>query len=384
MLRKDLRLAYRNPMVFGLLVLTPFLMMAVLSEAFSPLFEGRSSFDLPVVDLAQSDRSAQVIEALDELESIRVKPIEWDGATFDAEDAANVLNDSRRYFSVLTIYPSDKPAQNQLVLYSNPAQPGLTGVLGDTISSRLALESVTGSLHGVLAAGRERGASPAPDATEPSLEAPQIESADASGRAVIPSRFEQTVPGFSIMFTFWLAMLLAGGIHVEKKEYRTWRRTLASPAPGWMIIGSRVLAYVILGLSQMLVLFLLGGIFFGIGLGWNLLTLVAIFIALSLVTTSLGFLMISLLPDMALLSMVMNLLVIGMAVLGGALVPVTFLPGWAEKLAVITPHYWAMDAIQEVIILDGGLSSVSGQVGVLLGFSAVLFFLGSLRFRLAD
>jgi ABC-2 type transport system permease protein len=186
------------------------------------------------------------------------------------------------------------------------------------------------------------------------------------------------------MFTFWLAMLLAGGIYVEKKEFRTWRRTLVSSAPGWMIIASRVMAFVMLGLIQMLALFALGALFFGIDLGWNVVTLVIIFAALSLVTTALGFLMISLLSDMALLSMVMNLFVIGMAVLGGALVPASFLPSWAEALAVFTPHYWAMDAVQEVIILDGGLASVTGQVGVLLAFAASLFFLGSLRFRLAD
>lgn len=376
-------------MVFGLLVLTPFLMMAVLSEAFSPLFEGRSSFGLPVVDMERSEESAQVIGVLDELDSIDIKRVGWEGPTFDADDASTILDDDRRYFSVLAIFVTGGPAQSQLVLYSDPAQPGLTGVLRDTISSRLAVESVAGNLREALStesASESEAAGTALDRTVPSLEVPQlqVENASASGAAVIPSRFEQTVPGFSIMFTFWLAMLVAGGIHVEKKEYRTWRRTLASPAPGWMIIGSRVLAYVILGLLQMLVLFLLGGIFFGIGLGWNLVTLVVIFVALSLVTTSLGFLMISLLPDMAILSMVMNLLVIGMAVLGGALVPISFLPGWAETLAVITPHYWAMDAVQEVIILDGGLSSVSGEIGVLLGFAAVLFFLGSLRFRLAD
>jgi ABC-2 type transport system permease protein len=388
MLRKDLRLAYRNPMLFGLLVVTPFVMIAVLSEAFSPLYEGRDKIDLPVVDLVGSDQSSRILDALEEGESLDLGAVHWSREAFTRDDAAQLLGERGQSFAVLVISPS--PSVPQVTLYADPAQPGLTRVLREEISSRLALEAVRFGLANELveATGmsRQEAGSLVEGSIDRASESSQVGLAEvaAPGRDVIPSRFEQTVPGFSIMFTFWLATLVAAGIHVEKKEFGTWRRTLASPAPSWVIVCSRILAYVVLGLAQMSLLFLLGGIFFGIELGWNVITLLLIFIALSLVTTSFGFLMISLISDMAILSMVMNLAVIGMALIGGALIPAGFLPDWAEPLSVLTPHYWAMDAVQEVIILEGGVSSVAAEVSILLLFAAGLFALGSLRFRVAE
>jgi ABC-2 type transport system permease protein len=362
MFRKDLRLAYRNPVTFGLLIATPFLLIAVLSEAFSPLFEGRSTFEVPVVDLAGTAQSTALIDDLDGLESLQIERVEWSGETFTGEDAAELIEDDSGRFAVIVVQESPDVEEPAVTLYGAASQPGFTKIIQDNIASRLASG----------AAGDDISES-ADVAVEPAVEG-----------QVVPSRFEQTVPGFSVMFTFWLAMLVATSIYVEKKEYRTWRRTLTSPASGWIIVSSRVTAYVFLGLAQMLIMFTLGGIFFGIDIGWNLPALIAIFAALALVTTGFGFLMSSLIKDMAILSMVMNLMIIVMAGLGGALVPATFLPGWAEGLSAATPHYWAMDGIQEVIIAGAGLTSVATQVGALLVFAAVFFLLGSLRFRVSE
>jgi ABC-2 type transport system permease protein len=365
MAQKDLRLAFRNPMLFGLLVFTPFLMIAVLSEAFSPMFEGRSTFQVPVVDLLQQPESARVVDQLDALSSIELEPITWEDTGFTGSDAADVIARDRDYFAVLVIGGDpDSPGQPLVTLYSDPAQAGFAGIIEDQVKSRLAVAAI--------------------EAETVNESGPEVSLQVASEASTVPSRFEQTVPGFSVMFTFWLATLLAATVYIERKQYGTWRRTLVSPAPGWTIVGSRMTAYVLLGLSQMLVMFLLGGIFFGINLGWNILPLMLIFLALALVTTAFGFLMSALVSDMGLLSVAMNLLVIGMALLGGALVPVDYLPGIAQKLAFLTPHYWALDAIQKVILVGGQTADVAANIAVLLMFAAGCFLLGSLRFRISD
>ncbi len=388
MLRKDMRLAYRNPVIFGLLIATPFLLIAVLSEAFSPLFEGRETFDVPVIDLAGSPESARLIADLDGLDSLRLKPVSWEESSIDGEDAARLMGG--RDVAVLVVSETDEPRRTAVTLFTDPFQPGFAAVVRDTIASRLTIAGISADISESLAGATGDSLEETSDAVEGVLRdntaatGLTVEPAAASNERIVPSRFEQTVPGFSVMFTFWLATFVAASIYMEKKEYRTWRRTLASPAKSWTIVASRVVAYVLLGLGQMLTMFLLGGIFFGIDIGWNLPVLAAVFTALALVTTAFGFMMISLIRDMALLSMVMSLLIITMAALGGALVPASFLPGWAETLSVLTPHYWAMDAIQEVIVVGNGLPSVGAQIGALLLFAAVFFFIGSLRFRIAD
>ncbi len=391
MFRKDLRHAYRSPVAFGLLIAMPFLLIAVLSEAFSPLYEGRSTFDVPVVDLAGTTYSSRLIAALDEQDSLNLKPIDWELPSFTRNDAADLMDDNRRYFAVLAITPPAAESEDPgVVLYTDPSQPGFTRVIREDVAAQLESEAVLDRLSREIADASgvtpEEARTRVDEAAQASSggAAVRVETLSSSGDRIVPSRFEQTVPGFSVMFTFWLAMLVAASIYIEKKEYRTWRRTLVSPARTWTIISSRVLAYVCLGLAQMTVMFVLGAIFFGIDVGWNLPALIVIFTALALVTTGFGFLMSSLIKDMAMLSMVMNLMIIVMAGLGGALIPTAFLPSWAEPFSVMTPHYWAMNGIQEVIILGNGVAEVYPQVLALLAFAAAFFALGSLRFRIAE
>jgi ABC-2 type transport system permease protein len=391
MFRKDLRIAYRSPVAFGLLIAMPFLLIAVLSEAFSPLYEGRNVFDLPVIDLASTPGAASLVSALDEQDSLNLKPIDWEGGSFTSEDASDLMNDNRRYVAVLVIAPSPVGSERPAVtLYTDPSQPGFTRVIRDAVAGQLESEALLDRLSvdvaeasGVTPEEARAGIDAAARAAADSV-AISVETLSESGDRIVPSRFEQTVPGFSVMFTFWLAMLVAVSIYTEKKEYRTWRRTLVSPAPAWTIVSARVLAYVCLGLAQMTVMFALGAIFFGIDIGWNFPALIVIFTALALVTTGFGFLMSSLIKDMAMLSMAMNLMIIVMAGLGGALIPAAFLPSWAEPFSVVTPHYWAMNGIQEVIVLGHGMAGVYPQVLALLAFAAVFFALGSLRFRVAE
>jgi ABC-2 type transport system permease protein len=389
MFRKDLRFATRSPLAFGLLIVMPFLLIAVLSEAFSPLFEGRDTLEVPVVDLANSRESLQLISALHVRDSLDLRSVPWEGASFDRDDASRILDENRRYFAVLVIAPGSAGESLVATLYADPEQRGFSRIIQDHINAQLEEDALLDTLTNEVAdasgvtvdEARERVESAAAAANAPEVAVATIAE---SGERIVPSRFEQTVPGFSVMFSFWLAMLIAVSIYTEKKEYGTWRRTLVSPAKSWTIISSRVLAYVCLGLAQMTVMFALGAVFFGIDIGWNLPALILIFFVLALVTTGFGFLMSSLIKDMALLSLVMNLAIIVMAGLGGALIPAAFLPDWAEPFSVLTPHYWAMNGIQEIIILGNGIADIYSSVLALLAFACVFFALGSLRFRIAE
>jgi ABC-2 type transport system permease protein len=391
MFRKDLRLAYRSPVAFALLIAMPFILIAVLSEAFSPLYEGRTTFDVPVVDLARTPSSSRLIASLDAQDSLNMKAIVWENASFTSGDASDVMGDNRRYLAVLVVRPSaGEPGRPDVHLYTDPAQPGLARVIREDVAAELQSEAiadrVTSEIADASGSTLEEARSRLEEATESATEsmALSVETLDASGDRIVPSRFEQTVPGFSVMFTFWLAMLVATSIYIEKKEFRTWRRTLVSPAKTWTIMSSRVLAYVFLGLAQMTLMFVLGAVLFGIDVGWNLPALIVIFGALALVTTGFGFLMSSLIKDMAMLSMMMNLMIIVMAGLGGALIPAAFLPEWAAPFSVLTPHYWAVNGIQDVIILGNGITDVYRQVLALLGFAFVFFAVGALRFRITE
>jgi ABC-2 type transport system permease protein len=395
MLRKDLKMVYRTPTAFGLLLVMPFLLMAIVSEAFKPLFQGEESFDVPVVDLDRSEQSAALLAELDALGALNIKPLAWDKADFLESDAEELFEGSSREISVLVIplgfgVALQSGGEAGLKLYSNPVQTGFSRIILSQISGRLVIDDLLRAFATVL---QDRAGTSAEEAREavdegvaPTLDAPRLrlEQQFVSRREALPSNFEQTVPGFSIMFTFWLSIFVAASIHAEKREFHTWRRTLVAPMPRVLIIASRVTAYVILGLAQLSVLFGLGWLFFGVSLGGHIPALLLVFVAMALVTTSFGFLMASLVQDYATLNSIVNLAVLVMATLGGALVPVFFLPDWVRAISVVTPHYWAMDAVQSLIILGEGLADILTQLGVLLAFAAAFFGLGFWRFRFTE
>lgn len=95
MFRKDLKLVYRNPGAFVLLLLMPFVLMAIVSEAFRPVFEGARSFDVPVVDLDGSSESMRILAELDELETVNLEPRSWDKARFEESDASDLFSGRR-------------------------------------------------------------------------------------------------------------------------------------------------------------------------------------------------------------------------------------------------------------------------------------------------
>ena len=391
MFRKDLRLVYRDPMAFGLLLLTPFLLIAIVSEAFKPLFEGAVAFEVPVVDLDRSAESERLLGELDELRAIDLERRDWDGEEFDEADAAALFDGRGREFAALVIPKGlgeslNSDGEASVIFYADPVQAGFSNIVLDQISDRLAVDGLVRSFAGALAA--ETGSSE--EEARQALEGEgggaglEVQAAFVSDRKALPSHFEQTVPGFAVMFTFWLSIFVAASIFVEKRQYHTWRRTLVAPVPRAWIVLSRVLAYVVVGLAQLTILFALGWALFGMHLGHDIAALWIVLAVMALVTTGFGILMASLIKDFTTLNSVMNLVVIALAAIGGALVPIVFLPGWVQVVSPLTPHYWAMDAIQRLIILGDGLTDVVVQIGVLLAFAAGFFTLGLWRFRYTD
>lgn len=392
MFLKELRANYRSPMSFALLLVIPFLLIAIISQAFEPLFEGRDSFEVPLVDLDGSEQSSALVADLDALDAIEIEQVEWDGDTFSESDADDILDDDDRF--TLIVIPDgygdavDTGEDASLALYSDPGQQAYSGLILDQIESRLMVEGLLGAFEGALAeeVGEEEAAETIQDEISPQVESPllTIERRATEERKATPAAFEQTVPGFAVMFSFWLAVFIAASIQSEKRSFMTWRRTLVAPVPRATIVASRVCAYVLIGMAQVTVLFALGWAVFGLDLGDHPYALLPVFIALMLVTTAFGIFMTTLIRDFAALNSVMNLIVILAAAVGGALIPLFLLPGWVRFASPLVPHYWAMKASHGVMLLGDGVVETLPAVAALLGFAAMFFALAIWRFRFVD
>jgi len=74
---------------------------------------------------------------------------------------------------------------------------------------------------------------------------------------------------------------------------------------------------------------------------------------------------------------------LGLAALGGCMVPLEIFSPTMQTIAHFTPHAWAVEGFTELIRSDAGIVDIAPQIGVLLGFAAVLLALASWRLRKA-
>jgi ABC-2 type transport system permease protein len=74
---------------------------------------------------------------------------------------------------------------------------------------------------------------------------------------------------------------------------------------------------------------------------------------------------------------------LGMAALGGAMLPLELFSPTMQRIAHITPHAWALDGFAELVRRGGGVVDILPELGVLAAYAVVLFALASWRLRVA-
>jgi ABC-2 type transport system permease protein len=213
-----------------------------------------------------------------------------------------------------------------------------------------------------------------------SLENPQVQLAvrpfDGDQDFHRPSLLDYLVPGYSLMFVFFLIPSLALTV-IEEREVGTLRRLLVAPVPRSRILLGKMIPYFFIAVLQMLTVLLVSRLVFGIGLGNSIPALLLIIVCSALVMAALGILIAALAQTEGQADGLAIVVVLSMAVVSGAMFPSISIPG----LQMITPHYWAMQGFLNVISRGLGVEGVLLPVGILLTMAAVFFTAGAVRFR---
>jgi ABC-2 type transport system permease protein len=70
-----------------------------------------------------------------------------------------------------------------------------------------------------------------------------------------------------------------------------------------------------------------------------------------------------------------------MALLGGCWYPLELFPKVVQTVVKVLPTSWAMQGLLDIVLRGRGILAVLPESGVLLGFAAVFFTIGILRFK---
>jgi ABC-2 type transport system permease protein len=357
---KDIKILLRDRMAFAMLLGMPIMLIVVLSFALKSEFEeGALELTLPVIDHDGSAASERLVEAIDETEGVNVRVRSADEEAALRED----VRDGDRLAALIIPAGFSDTREASLTLIMNPNESKSEGIVRSVVMS--AADRASGSARDDGASGRV-----------------VTQLTDASREAGV---YEQNVPGYAILAAFFMTMFVAGSLLAER-FLGTFRRLHSMPVSRVTVFTGKMLAAFGVGVVQMTLLFAFGFVVFGLRLGDQPLGLIPVTLGVVAAATGLGVLVAGFARTDQQATAFGTLIVLTMAALGGSMVPRVIMPDAMRTIGLITPHAWAIEAYQDVIVRDQGFASVLPAFAVLLAFAAVFFAIGVSRFRfqLAD
>jgi ABC-2 type transport system permease protein len=400
---KDLKILFKDIGGIAMLFLMPMMFIIVMSTALQGLFNTGSDTQprrLPVVNLDRGECAGEVIAALDSIDGIEVET-DWDGETLTREQADALVTDEER--AVVVVFPADFSQQ----IEARSEDAGATATIELVTDPAVSVQFIA-PIQGMVLGAAERVAETEvaqariaadlasafarlPAEMRPALDQITIE---ANGASVVdlkqvaptemktefePDTYQQNVPGYTVLGVFFIVGTMASSILVEKRE-GTFRRLLVAPLPRPILLAGKILPYYLVNLIQIAIMFGAAHLLFGMAFG-DPAALIAISMALAAAATGLGIMVAALAKTDAQIGGLTSLLTLTMSAVGGCLMPTYIMPGFLQALSRFTPHNWAMQGFQDVLVRGYGLAGILPEAGALLGFAAVFFLIGVWRFR---
>ncbi len=177
----------------------------------------------------------------------------------------------------------------------------------------------------------------------------------------------QAVAGVLVLFSL-LGMSLVGWAIITERSWHTLDRLRATPARTIEVVAGKAMPVLALLLVQQAVLIGYGVVVLGLRpASYGLLALAVPSWAATLL--GMGSAVGALVRSHSELSVVVDIGSVVLTSLGGALVPLSTMPGWARAIAPASPGYWAMRAMSGA--LHGDTGSTIGAIGVLLAIAVL-------------
>ncbi len=192
---------------------------------------------------------------------------------------------------------------------------------------------------------------------------------------------EQVVPGQMVFFGFMVAGSTAFALFREH-GWNTWDRLRSSPASPRSLLAGFGLPWMAIHMLFQAGVLLSGVLFFGLRFnGGSPLALLLTMAGFSFCVVPAVLLAAATLRTVNQVNALVNIGAMALGGIGGALVPVEQLPGWAEAIAPATPQYWAMEGHRSIFLEHGGVADVLVPTLVMFGVGMLASALAVRHFR---
>ncbi len=352
---KDLLIVRRDRGGLFISIVVPILMISIIATALHSNDSPRMV--VPVVNDDQGPVATTFIKLLNEHADVKeMTRAEGEALVRDKSKAAAVIvfpeGLSKAYLQGRTA---------EITLLTDPAQ---RGDLEQTKVLLLLMDKRAASLADPLAEERM-----------------SLKEISLTGTRPTISAFEQTVPGYSLMFVLLAVIFSTAMTMHDERAWGTLPRLLIAPGGFTMMLVGKLLVRFLLGVLQLLLLLLVGHFFFGISLGPSPLALVLLCIAIVFPIVALGMLAAGLAGTREQTLPIGLGFVLGFSCLGGLWWPPWVTPLWMQKVSSVVFTTWAMHGLRDLMLRDRGLAALPTTTLVLIANGVAFTALGLALFR---
>lgn len=203
----------------------------------------------------------------------------------------------------------------------------------------------------------------------------------AGKREVIPSGFDQAIPGILVMFVLMQGLTGTAVLLVVERRQGLLRRLAATPITRAQILMGKWIARMVMGLVQVAVGLVYGSLIFDMDWGPDFPMLLAVLVAWAGFCASAGLWVGSIgrTEGQVIGLGVMSTMLL--AALGGCWWPIEVTPEWMQALARFLPSGWAMEALHQLVNFQNGPAAAWQPLLLISGGAVVLGALGARHFR---
>jgi ABC-type multidrug transport system permease subunit len=201
--------------------------------------------------------------------------------------------------------------------------------------------------------------------------------------------YKTLVPSYTVMFSFAL-ILIVGWLFVSERRRGTLKRLRAAPVTRTQVLLGKFLPCLALAVGQGVFLLVAGKLVFGLPWGpesWPLgrqaLALLPVVLTTALAAMGLAMLVAALARTEMQVAIYGAVLVLALGLVGGCVVPREMMPQAAQDVSQWTPHGWALNAYQQLMMKSDPNWMIVAASGVkLTAFGVVCLGLAWVTLRL--
>jgi len=386
---KDILVRFSSPVELVFFILLPIVFTVILAGGTGAPRDGRVR--LVVVDQAQTSLSAELVTALGKSEAVRADVLPLDQAESQF---------SQRQIAALLIIPSGFDLAR---LEANQASLDFRQ-LPNNINALVAQRAVQAVISRVSAAASIAASTTAEAEKIRAFAAPadrmaffdEVMSAARTTMDSAPSRlaidkgatrdvvdYDPRANSSAGQLITWVFVPLIGisGLFAYERQKGTLRRLLTTPTQNAIFLLGTIIGQVLMALVQMLLLVGFGLLVLHLNWGRDPLALFVMLLATALAAAALGTALGAFVKTEGQATGLSIMLSMVMALLGGCWYPLEMFPSAIQGAVKVLPTTWAMQGLLDLVLRGQGLAAILPEAGVLLGFAAVFFTVGILRFR---